>query len=116
MTTQAFYDQVNQIISDHVEYETNHIDAGDNYAHLASEGDFDYHNGENRLAEYCEEMGINLTGIDIDRLAEEVIFWSYMTVGGDYDPQKRFLVASYNIGEIEIQVDAGEIGQGLRLI
>ena len=110
MTTDAFIERAQAMIDSAYEYETTHIDAGDNYSHLASEGDFDHHNGDSRLQEYCEEMGIDISGVDIDRLAEDVIFWGYMTQGFDYDPKKRFLVSSYNIGEIESQVDSGDIG------
>lgn len=110
MTTESFIERAQAMIDSYYEYETSHQDAGDNYSHMASEGDFDYHNGESRLQEYCQEMGIDLTGVDIDRLAEDVIFWGYMTQGQAYDAQKRFLVASYNIGEFESQVDASDIG------
>jgi len=110
MTTESFIERAQALIDSCYEYETTHQDAGDNYSHLASEGDFDYHNGESRLQEYCDEMGIDLTGVDIDRLAEDVIFWGHMVQGGDFDPHKRFLVLSYNVGEIEEQVDASAIG------
>ena len=110
MTTETFFELVNELIESRFEYETTHQDAGDNYAHLAAEGDFDYHNGESRLQEYCDEMGIDLTGVDLDKLAEDVIFWGYMTQGQAYDAQKRFLISSYNVGEIESQVDASDIG------
>ena len=110
MTTESFIEKAQYIIDAAYEYETSHVDAGDNYSHLASEGDFDYHNGENRLQEYCEDMGIDLEGVDIDKLAEDVIFWGYMVQGGDFDPKKRFLVASYEVGEIEQQVDSETIG------
>ena len=110
MTTDTFIERAKALIDSVHEYETTHIDAGDSYSHLASEGDFDYHNGESRLQEYCDEMGIDLTGIDIDRLAEDVIFWGYMTQGHAYDAQKRFLVATYQVGEIEEQVEAGRLG------
>ena len=110
MTTKSFIEGARELIESQIDYHSNHIDAGDAYSHLASEGDFDYHNGDNRLAEYCADMGIDLTGIKIDRLAEDVIFWSYMTPGESFDYKKRFLVASYEVGEIEIQVDSTELG------
>jgi len=110
MTNDNFIVRAQEIIESAYEYETSHQDAGDNYGHLASEGDFDYHNGENRLQEYCAEMGIDLTGIDIDRLAEDVIFYGYMTQGQAYDAKQRFLVASYPVGEIETEVSAESLG------
>ena len=110
MTTENFFELVNELIESRYDYETAHQDAGDNYAHLAAEGDFYYHNGESRLQEYCDEMGIDLTGVELDKLAEDVIFWGYMTQGQAYDAQKRFLISSYNVGEIESQVDASDIG------
>ena len=110
MTTETFFERVQAKIESRFEYETTHQDAGDNYTHLADEGDFDYHNGESRLQEYCDEMGVDLTGVDLDRLAEDVIFWGYMTQGQAYDAKKRFLISAYNVGEIESQVDASDIG------
>lgn len=110
MTTDTFVERAQALIDSAYEYETTHIDAGDAYSHLAGEGDFAYHNGEQRLQEYCKEMGIDLSGVDIGRLAEDVIFWGCMTQGADFDPKKRFLVSSYNVGEIEEQVEAETIG------
>jgi len=110
MTTESFIERAQAMIDSAYEYETTHRDAGDNYPHMASEGDFDYHNGENRLVEYCKEMRIDLSGIEIDRLAEDVIFWGYMMQGQAYDAKKRFLVASYHVGEIEQQVESHAIG------
>jgi len=110
MTTETFIERAQAMIDHCFEYETTHQDAGDNYSHLASEGDFDYHNGESRLQEYCKEIGIDLSGVDIDRLAEDVIFWGYMVQGHDYDSQRRFLVGSYSVGEVEEQIDATTIG------
>jgi len=110
MTTETFIELAQAMIDSAYEYETTHQDAGDNYSHMASEGDFDYHNGDSRLQEYCDQMGIDLSGIDIDRLAEDVIFWGYMTQGQAYDAKERFLVASYNVGEIEEQVESERIG------
>ena len=110
MTTDTFIERAQAMIDSAYEYETTHIDAGDAYSHLASECDFDYHNGDSRLQEYCEEMGIDLSGVDIDKLAEDVIFWGYMTQGQAYDAQKRFLVAAYHIGEIEQQVESSSLG------
>lgn len=109
-TTETIFERAQYIVESRLEYEETHVDAGDAYSHLASEGCFDYHNGESRLAEYCQEMGIDLTGVDVDRLAEDVIFWSRMQSQCDFDTSKPFLVASYEIGEIEIQVDSSEIG------
>ena len=110
MTTETFIERAQAMIDQSFEYETTHQDAGDNYSHLASEGDFDYHNGESRLQEYCKDMGIDLSGVDIDRLSEDVIFWGYMAQGNNFDPQKRFLVASYSVREIESQVESTTIG------
>ena len=110
MTTDTFIERAQALIDSAYEYETSHQDAGDNYSHLASEGDFDYHNGESRLQEYCKEVGIDLSGVDIDKLAEDVIFWGYMVQGQAYDARKRFLVSSHNVGEIESQVESSDIG------
>jgi len=110
MTTESFLEHVNGMIDQWVEYEESHQDAGDNYAHLAGEGTFDYYNGTDQLIEYCKAEGWNLDGVDIDQLAEDVIFWGYMTQGQAFDVSERFLVASYQVGEIELQVDSDQIG------
>lgn len=105
-----FVQKAQDLVDARYDYETNHPDAGDAYSHLAAEGDFDYHNGTERLAEYCAENGIDITGLDLDRIAEDVIFWGEMVPGTAYDARKRFLVASYAVGEIEEQVDASDLG------
>ena len=110
MTTDNFTERAQALIDSAYDYETSHQDAGDSYSHMASEGDFDYYDGDSRLQEYCEEMGIDISGVEIDRLAEDVIFWGYMTQGQAYDAQKRFLVAAYHIGEIEQQVESSSLG------
>ena len=110
MTTESFLERAQAMIESRYEYETTHQDAGDNYSHLAAEGDFDYHNGESRLQEYCNEMGVDISGIELDVLARDVIFYGRMQVGGAYCSKQSFLVASYPVGEIGIQVDEGNIG------
>jgi hypothetical protein len=110
MITERFFEHVNDLIESRVEYETTHQDAGDNYFHLAGEGSFDYYNGDDRLKEYCKGMGIDIDGLDIYTLAQDVIFWGRMQVGGAYCSKQSFLVASYPVGEIEIQVDDDDIG------
>ena len=110
MTTESFFECVNELIESRFEYETTHQDAGDSYAHLAGEGSFEYDNGEERLADYCKEMEIDISGVEIDVLARDVVFWGRMQVGRDYCPNQSFLVASYNVGEIESQIDASDIG------
>jgi len=110
MTTESFFERVNDMIEQWMEYEESHQDAGDNYAHLASEGTFDYYNGTDQLIEYCKAEGWNLDGVDVDQLANDVIFWGYMTPGQAFDVSERFLVAFYQVGEIELQVESEQIG------
>ena len=105
-----FEEKAREIIDSRYEYETTHKDSGDSYSHLAGEGSFDYDNGTERLRDYCAEHGIDVSGVDIDRVAEDVIFWGEMVPGQDYDPKQRFLVCSHAVGEIEIEIDASEIG------
>lgn len=113
MNTETFKERAQAIIDAAYEYETEHQDAGDAYAHLPAEGAFDYDNGTQGLAEYMQEHGIDARGVDMDRLAEDCLFWSEMVRGSDYDPQERFLACSFNIGEIEQSVSAEEIGARL---
>jgi len=110
MTTESFLEHVNDMIEQWVEYEESHQDAGDNYSHMASEGSFDFYNGTESLIEYCKTEGWNLDGVDIDRLAEDVIFWGYMTPSQAFDVSERFLVMSCQVCEIELQVESDQIG------
>jgi len=112
MTTESFFERVNDMIEARVEYESSHPDAGDSYAHLPAEGSFDYGNGPDRLRDYCESNGIDLSGIDIDRLSEDVIFWCRMEPGHAYLAYNgpAFLIDTYPVGEIEMQMESHVIG------
>ena len=102
-------EKLNQIVSDAVEYETEHKDAGDNYAHLVSES---WHSEqENRLAEYMTEKGIDYSGLEIDVIADSVLEHFVMESGHIWSMGNgSCLLDSFPVGEIEIQVSAEELG------
>lgn len=109
--TQEQIDQINQLIADRVEYEEEHQDSGDAYAHLLGESWSSDH--DRRLADQLSELGIDHSAVDFDRLAEDVVYWAQMVPGHVYDRSPsagQILLDSYLIGEIELQIDAEELG------
>lgn len=102
---------INSLIEDRVEYEEEHRDAGEGYAHLLGESwHSDY---DNRLREALAEHGVELGPVDFDQLAEDVIFWAEMVPSHIYDNSPKagqILLDSYAIGEMEIEISAEELG------
>jgi len=109
--TQEQIEQINSLIAERIEYEEEHQDSGDNYAHLLGESWCSEH--DRRLAEQLAELGIDLGAVDFDQLAEDVIFWAEMVPSHIYDSSPKpgqILLDSYMIGEIEIEISAEELG------
>lgn len=102
---------INSLIEDRVEYEEEHRDAGNDHDHLLGESWHSEH--DNRLREALAEHGVELGAVDFDQLAEEVIFWAEMVPSHIYDNSPaagQILLDSYAIGEIEIEINAHELG------
>jgi hypothetical protein len=106
----AMVERINSHVEREVEYETTHKDAGDNYAHMPAESWHSDH--DSRVIEYCKEKGIDISGIDPDCLACEILdgfhmesghMWSYGNGG--------LLIESYPISEIEIELESELIGR-----
>jgi hypothetical protein len=109
--TEEQIEQINSLIADCVEYEEEHRDAGDAYAHMLGESWHSEH--DNRLREALAEHGLELGAVDLDQLAEEVILWAEMTPAHIYDSSPKagqILLDSYPIGEIELFLTAEELG------
>lgn len=94
-------------IDSHVEYETEHADAGSNYSHLPREGGWDYSNGEDRLREWIKENDLTIPkGDNWDDLVDEVLDWCEIEPGHVFSggtTKEKFIVDSYPVGEIEDQ-------------
>ena len=91
------------------EYETSHVDAGNNYAHLPCESWTEY--DDSRLAEYMQEKGINYDGLEIDAISDRVLDSFDMQASNAFGMgDGSFLVESYPVGEIEIQIQAEDLG------
>ena len=93
---------VDEFVAAQVEYEESHCDAGDAYAHMPREGGFDYMDGEKRLAAWCAEHDIQGNP---DALADIALDNFTMQPGTIYHPTDVFVVDSYPLQEIEIDLN-----------
>ena len=105
---------VNSEVAERLEYEESHVDAGDAYAHMPREGGFDYGNGPSRLVEFCKAHDIAGSAED---LSDIVLDHFTMMSGNMYSPKGVFVVDSYGLQEVEIDlnylVESGQIDWGL---
>jgi hypothetical protein len=103
-------EKINAIAESRVEYETTHKDSGDNYAPLVCESWSDYH--ETRLIDYLTEKRIDWQGLEIDSIIESILDQFTMATGYVYScGNGSFLIESFPVGEIEMQIDSDDIGQ-----
>ena len=101
---------INAIAESRIEYETTHKDAGAEYAHLVPESWSQY--DESRLIEYMREVGIDWAGIEIDDIVNECLDRFRMEAETIHSPGKGgFLITSFPVSEIEIQIDCDTIGE-----
>ena len=102
-------EKLNQIVSDAVEYETEHKDAASNYAHLVAES---WHSEqEERLTEYMLEKGVDWSGLEIDVIADSVLEQFDMESGHIWGMGSgAYLIMSFPVTEIEISVNAEDLG------
>jgi hypothetical protein len=99
--------QINAIIETSYLYNTGHTDAADGYSHCVGD-DYMYNNRQTELVAFCEENNIDLTGIDIEKLENELLGdfqWlsSHIYSGAAY--YDKFVLACFHVGEIETQID-----------
>lgn len=99
----AAIEAINAYVSEHVEYETSHIDAGNGYAHMPAERWGKDH--DKRLAEYCAENGIDISQVDKDALASEVLEEFRMEAGHIFSAPAGFVLEAFPVQEIETDLD-----------
>lgn len=94
-----------QALDSFVEYETEHEDAGGDYAHLPREGGWAYHNGDDRLRGFLATHEIETTPAEFEELVEAVLDDCDYKPGHIFScvPHGEFQIASYPVGEVEDQ-------------
>jgi len=102
-------DKLETEIDARVEYECEHEDAGEGYAHLFREGDWTYYNGLERFIEWLTEIRGKEAVIDIaTSLEDEILDWCTMESGHIFSggtDKNKFVVGSFAVGEVESQFD-----------
>ena len=109
MDMETVSEKLNGLGESQMEYETTHRDAGDNYAHIVAESWCS--DQERALIDYMKEKEIDWTGLEIDAIADSVLDQFEMQSGHLWSAGNGdCLLNAFPIGEIEIQIDAQEIG------
>lgn len=104
MDYETAVEKMNEVTSAHVEYETTHQDAGNNYAHMPAESWCS--EGEKRLAEQLKEFEIK-TDLPIDEISDIALENFEMVNGSIHGPfanRPMIVLESYPVQEVEIQV------------
>ena len=109
MDMEFIVEKLNAAMESAVDYETTHRDAGDNYAYMVAESWSS--DDESRLADYMTEKGIEWAGLELDTLADSVLDQFEMESGHMWSAGNGgFLLTSFNVGEVEMQIDCADIG------
>lgn len=93
-----------------VEYEESHPDAGDGYSHLPAESWTSDDTAE--LIRKLIERGVDLCGVDHDRIADLALDHFKMQPGHGFsirDTDSQICIACYPIQEIEIQTEFDDV-------
>lgn len=99
--------EINAITESTYEYETTHIDAGNAYAHMPSEGWSSTDDSE--LVRQLSELDVNTRGLDPDVLGTIALDIFEMQSGSIYMPSGLIVLAGYAVDEIESQVEFSAI-------
>ena len=99
--------EINAMTEAAYEYETTHIDAGDAYAHMPSEGWSSTDDSE--LVRQLSELDVNTRGLEPDVLGTIALDIFEMQSGSIYMPSGLIVLAGYAVGEIESQVEFSAI-------
>lgn len=94
-----------------VEYETTHEDALDSYTHFPGEGNWDYHNNDERVAERARALGLHVPVTDEDRFGMaclERISWRF---DSQYHGDGPDDLGAFPISEIETHIDFADLPQ-----
>lgn len=106
-------EKIDELMAARLDYAETHKDAGDAYTHLPREGTSDYGNGDQRLAGWMRRVGVDPRGLEIEKVADQVLDNFRMEPGTILDPTHNdddlFLVDSFPVGEIEERVEKAEI-------
>lgn len=109
MDIESIVARLNELAESQVEYETTHKDAGDNYSHMVAESWCSTQ--EDSLAAFMAEKGIDWHGLEIDLVADRVLNCFTMQPGHIWSAGNGdCLLEAFPISEIEIQIDAEDIG------
>jgi hypothetical protein len=98
---------INALTQADYEYETTHIDAGNNYAHMPAESWSRTDDAE--LVRQLAELGIDARGLEPDVLSAIALDIFEMQSGSIYMPSGLIVLAGYGVGEIESQVEFSAI-------
>ena len=98
---------INALTQADYEYETTHIDAGNNYAHMPAEGWS--RTDDAKLVRQLAELGVNARGLEPDVLSAIALDIFEMQSGSIYMPSGLIVLAGYAVGEIESQVEFSAI-------
>lgn len=98
---------INAIAEAAYEYETSHVDAGDSYAHMPSEGWSSTSDAE--LVRQLAEYGVDTKGLEPDVLSTIALDAFTMESGSIYTPSGLIILDAFPVGEIETQVEFSAI-------
>ena len=103
---------IETILTSHVEYETEHVDAGDAYSHLPREGGWMYHNGLDRLKAWMVENDITTT-LDDETLEELVLDNLEMETGHSLTSPSgdTFSIDRFGVEEVECEISFTELSE-----
>ena len=109
MDLDSIVERLNTIGESMVEYETTHMDAGNSYAHMVAESWCS--DQDNALIAYLAEKRIDWSELEIDAIADSVLEYFTMESGRLWSAGNgNCLLCSFPVGEIELQIDAADIG------
>lgn len=112
---EALASLISEMADEYVEYQTEHADALDGYSHLPGEGDWDYHNNDDRVAERARALGLEVPEGEEDTLGAaciERLSWRFEHMFcNDAD-----VLGSFPIQEIEHHIDLGRLDAWCSLV
>ena len=115
MTYEDRIDQLVEIVTAaadaNVEYKTTHEEALDAYTHLPFEGDWDYHNCDQSVAERARGLGLAVPTFDEDRFGEACLVRISWRFDSQYHGGEADDLGAFPIGEIETHVDLADLPQ-----
>jgi len=117
-TLEYFRDILETLDGQRYEYETEHMDARDDYRHLPAEGLWTYSNGNDRLKKWIAENFpadiADFGASNIDEISNTILDVFEMihdghTMSAYTGPD--FVVATFEVGEIESQIEVADVAK-----